>query len=52
MKPEYDVLIMTTAQDFLRLKNNYHRLIKNMPARRWETLRLEIWYSSCRRLRE
>ena len=34
MKPEYDVLIMTTAQDFLRLKNNYHRLIKNMPARR------------------
>lgn len=33
MEPKYDVLIMTTARDFLRLKNNYHRLVKNMPAK-------------------
>lgn len=33
MEPKYDVLIMTTARDFLRLKNNYHRLVKNIPAR-------------------
>ena len=33
MKSNYDVLIMTTAKDFLRLKSNYHRLVKNMPAR-------------------
>lgn len=33
MEPKYDVLIMTTAKDFLRLKNNYHRLVKNMPAK-------------------
>lgn len=33
MDPKYDALIMTTAKDFLRLKNNYHRLVRNMPAR-------------------
>lgn len=33
MEPKYDVLIMTTPRDFLRLKNNYHRLVKYMPAR-------------------
>lgn len=31
MEPKYDVLIMTTAKDFLRLKSNYHRLVRNMP---------------------
>lgn len=30
MDKEYDVLIMTTARDFLRLKSNYPRLVKNM----------------------
>lgn len=34
MEPKYDVLIITTAQDFLRLKSNYHRLVKNMTAGR------------------
>ena len=34
VEPKYDALIMTIAKDFLRLKNNYHRLVKNMPARR------------------
>lgn len=34
MEPKYDALIMTTAKDFSRLKNNYHCLVKNMPARR------------------
>ena len=33
MEPKYNVLIMTTPKDFLRLKNNYHRLVKNMPAK-------------------
>ena len=33
MEPKYDILIMTTAKDFLRLKSNYHRLVRNMPAR-------------------
>lgn len=34
MEPKYDVLIMTTPRDFLRLKSNYHRLVKNMPAKK------------------
>lgn len=33
MEPKYNVLIMTTPKDFLRLKNNYHRLVKNMSAK-------------------
>ncbi len=32
MEPKYDVLIMTTAKDFQRLKSNYHRLVRNMPS--------------------
>ena len=31
---EFDALIMTTAKDFIRLQNNYQRLVKHMPARR------------------
>ncbi len=34
MKQEFDALIMTTAADYLRLQNNYHRLVRNLPARR------------------
>lgn len=34
MQKSYDVLIMTTAKDFLRLQSNYHRLVENMPARK------------------
>ncbi len=30
MEPKYDVLIMTTPKDFLRLKSNYHRLVRNI----------------------
>lgn len=30
----YDALIMTTAPDFVRLQNNYHRLVSHMEARR------------------
>lgn len=32
MEAKYDVLIITTARDFLRVKSNYHRLVENMPA--------------------
>lgn len=28
---DYDVLIVITAKDFLRLQANYHRLVRNMP---------------------
>jgi len=31
MEQKYDVLIMTTPKDFLRLKSNYHRLVRNIP---------------------
>ena len=34
MAKEYDVLIMTTAKDFLRLQSNYPRLVKNMQGRK------------------
>ncbi len=34
MESKYDILIMITPKDFLRLKNNYHRLVRNMPARK------------------
>lgn len=34
MKQEFDALIMTTAADYLRLQNNYHRLVRNLSARR------------------
>lgn len=34
MEPKYDVLIMTTAKDFLRLRSNYHRLVCNMTAQK------------------
>ena len=33
MEPIYDILIMTTVKDYLRLKSNYHRLVENMPAK-------------------
>lgn len=33
MEPKYNVLIMTTPKDFLRLKSNYHRLVENMPSK-------------------
>ena len=29
-----DALIMVTPKDYVRLENNYHRLIKNLPVRR------------------
>lgn len=32
-KNMYDVLIFTTVNDFLRLKSNYGRLVRNMPGR-------------------
>lgn len=32
MKQEYNALIMTTAKDYLRLQNNYYKLVENMPA--------------------
>ena len=34
MEAKFNVLIMTTERDFLRLKSNYHRLVKNMPAQK------------------
>ena len=34
MQENYDVLIVTTAKDYLRLQCNYPRLIQNMPGRR------------------
>lgn len=34
MGKEFDALIMTTAKDFVRLQNNYLRLVAHMPARR------------------
>ena len=34
MEAKYNVLIMITERDFLRLKSNYHRLVKNMPAQK------------------
>lgn len=34
MEAKYNILIMTTERDFLRLKSNYHRLVKNMPAQK------------------
>lgn len=30
----FDTLIMVTPKDYLRLKNNYHRLAENLPVRR------------------
>lgn len=34
MGREYDALIMTTASDFVRVQNNYHRLVRNLEADR------------------
>lgn len=34
MDQEFDTLVMITAKDYIRLKNNYHRLVKCIPARR------------------
>lgn len=34
MELKYNVIIVTTAQDFRRLKSNYHRLVCNMPAQK------------------
>lgn len=34
MGKEFDALIMTTAKDYVRLQNNYHKLVEHMPARR------------------
>lgn len=34
MEPKYDVIILTTAKDFLRVKCNYARLIENMAPRK------------------
>ena len=34
MEQRFDALVMTTAPDYIRLQNNYHRLVKHMPARR------------------
>lgn len=34
MGAKYNVIIMTTARDFHRLKSNYHRLVSNMPAQK------------------
>ncbi|MCM1160229.1 MAG: DUF6492 family protein [Roseburia sp.] len=34
MEGAYDVLIFTTAKDFLRLRSNYPRLVQNIPARK------------------
>jgi len=31
MEKKYDVLIITTARDFIRVRSNYHRLVENMP---------------------
>mgnify|MGYP001038217492 FL=1 len=31
---KYDALIMVTPKDYLRLKNNYHRLVENLPVSR------------------
>ena len=30
----FDALIMVTPKDYVRLENNYHRMIKNLPVRR------------------